>query len=291
MQRQFSTDLGQPSMGEVYRMATGQPVGPIQNRQARETSTVLMALAENEQDPAVKQYLINAIRGNSFAGMTPAQAHMAALSIVEQKRAENMNLERDKTALSLLAGEIPDLPADLVEKFGLTAGTTGARADRLTSDVLSRVGRERAGYQTQEQRLAEEEAARRGVSLSSEDQARIRARSVGLYGRRQADEMGQLRRELETTRTGNIRQLNQNLQDVTYRPSDYSSLAAASQGGMSTPSGIRRVRYGGGTGGGSYGVSMVGGNSAGTNGGVNASGTSRYRPARTPSGYIDWSKV
>ena len=252
---------GAQFLAQGYRQYTGRPTGMFGMRGARETNEALYALAEREQDPEIKDWLMRAIEGGAFEGMKPTEAYRAGLSVVEQRRAERMNLERDREAIQLLASEygIENLPPEMVEKYALDSETpAGTRHDMLRSEIESRIGRQRTGFEQQETGAAESSAARRGEGLTEGSRAAIRTRAAGVFGRQMGGELAGLRREREGRRERVLGRLTTQLGGTTFRAGGYQSLLGAANrpaagviGRRSTRKAARR-NYGAVLRGGSY---------------------------------------
>jgi hypothetical protein len=198
----------------------------------------MYALAERERDPDIKAWLLKAIEAGAFEGMQPTEAYRAGLNVMEQRRAETMNLSRDREAIQLLASEygIENMPPEMVEKYALDSETPrGTRHDALRSEIESRIGRERTGFEQQEMVSAEQSAARRGETVTEGTRAGIRTRTAGVFGRRLGGEMADLRREREGRRERILGRLTTQLGGTTYQAGAYGNLlagATAPRGGV-----------------------------------------------------------
>lgn len=188
------------SPDSMFNRLVGRPTNELYQRQADETAEILRQMAERETDPTVKEALLQAIELGTFSAISPLEAGGVSLSDAERRRVENLNLERDRSALQLLGAEfgVENLPPELIEQFGLDTETPlGTRTDRLRSDILNRLGQQQGGFEQREMGIAEVEAARRGQQVTAQDASAIRNRAAGLFGRQRQVELGDLRREQE----------------------------------------------------------------------------------------------
>ena len=230
----FRNDLSgmiRPNYGMMYNQSIGRPTTGLGRRRARETNDLLMAYANNVKEPEVRQALIQAIQQDAFSQMAPGEASRAILQMTEQSSAQLKNELRDKSAMELLAAEIPDLDPDLMERLGLdTSKPTGRRSDEIRAEALSRISRGQSGMEQQSMRDAEVYAARSGQAVSQQDIAAIRTRGAGLAARERGAELGDIRREEEGRRERNVSRLQEQLGGTTYEAGNYPQVA--NQSGM-----------------------------------------------------------
>ena len=219
------------NMGGIYDYMQGRTGGSLGRRQGRETGAQLMALVEGETDPKLKAWLMQQIQlseqgQGAFAGLGPDDAAQAVGSILESRRAESMNMERDKRFFQLLSTQYPGIiPPELAEQFGVDATTgTGAKADRLQTEIMSRLGQQQSGYEQSETRRAQEAAAGRGYAVSPGDEGQIRARAATMFGRQRGTELAGLQQRREGERERILGQIGGALRDTTYQAGGYGAL-------------------------------------------------------------------
>lgn len=239
---------------------------------------------------AVRELLMNAglpadiVNMGTFDEMNLKDAALWVMQNRKETEAYDKNQGDRNTALTMLAREVGDIPADLQSQFLKETGTTnvGSRLDELRRQVMERNALARTGFVAGQSRLAQRNAAQTGQPVTTGDQAALAGRAAVIYGQRLGEDVNALETRQEAFRQQNLGGLTNLLtnypEEVPAMPQMPATQGITMKiGNMTVPVNIPKSNYG---------ANLVGGNSRGTYGGVNAAGS-----VRKPQTIGEWLKT